>query len=275
MTATFHKARVPLLVGNWKMHKTLGQARADFAALGELTKTYAADMQLGIAPVSLHLSEVTLSKHRHIGVYAQNVHWEASGAFTGEHSAEMLKDLALQGSLVAHSERRQFFHETSRHAGLKIKALLRHGLEVIYCIGETLEERESGRLQEVLSSQICEAVAAAELRSLHTYGTRPGRNLFSIAYEPVWAIGTGKAATEVEAQEAHAFARKILAQVTTSEFASQARILYGGSVKPENITKFLSAPDIDGPLVGGASLVPKSFEQLCQGALSAIRNKHY
>lgn len=250
--------RTPLLVGNWKMHKSLAEARADFSAIAELGPKHKDKIQLGIAPVSLHLISLADIRSTHVGVYAQNVHWATSGAYTGEWSAEMLKDIHVQGAIVAHSERRQMNAESNARSGEKIAALLKQGLDVIYCVGETLEEREAGKLEAVLESQLREALATANLSSLPPYEEK-----FVIAYEPVWAIGTGKAATEKEAQEAHAFIRKTLAQLTTEDFASKVRILYGGSVKPDNIQAIMSQPDIDGALVGGASLSPDSFAALC------------
>lgn len=277
--------RIPLIVGNWKMHKTLAQARADMLHIGSRTRVFdshaspaayagGGGLQTAIAPVDLHLASLAQSAPRHLGIYAQNVHWESHGAFTGEHSAMMLADIHVKGSIVAHSERRQYFGETNRAAGLKIRSLLRAGLHVIYCIGESAAERESGRVEQVLETQICEALAAAGPINWGASSRTPGDCHFNIAYEPVWAIGTGKAATEVEAQHAHAFIRKIMARQTSTHLANAMRILYGGSVNPSNISRYLTAPDIDGALVGGASLTPESFEALCKAGATHLEKRN-
>lgn len=258
--------RKPLLVGNWKMNKSIRSAEADFLDIGVRTLPYAKILEMGVAPVSLHLSTITQRRSQHVGVFSQNVHWEAEGAYTGECGARMLKDINVTGSLVAHSERRQMNAETNVTAGRKIRALADQGLGIIYCVGETLNERESGALEHVLRSQLAEALDAAQLRDLGAFCTSPRTCTFSVAYEPVWAIGTGKAATEKEAQEAHRFIRSCLANLTSSAFADRVRILYGGSVKPANIGHFMRQNDIDGALVGGASLDSASFQALCAAA---------
>lgn len=258
--------RKPLIVGNWKMNKSICSAEADFLDISRRTRPCAKVLEIGVAPVSLHLSTLTQRRGQHMGVFSQNVHWEAEGAFTGECSARMLKDINVTGALVAHSERRQMNAETNITAGQKIRALADQGLGIIYCVGETLSERESGTLEQVLRSQIAEALGAAQLRDLSAFCSHPRTCTFSIAYEPVWAIGTGKAATEKEAQQAHRFIRSCLESLTSSAFAERVRILYGGSVKPANIGSFIRQSDIDGALVGGASLDPASFEALCASA---------
>jgi triosephosphate isomerase len=261
--------RKPLLVGNWKMHKSVRTAEADFLDIAGRSQAHANALEIGIAPVSLHLSSLTRRRAQDVGVFGQNVHWEAEGAFTGEASAQMLKDVGAKGSLVAHSERRQMNGETNHTAGRKIRALADQGLSIIYCVGETLTQREGGELEQVLTAQLQEAFAAAQLRDLSAFCSHPRTCSFSIAYEPVWAIGTGKAATEKEAQEAHRFIRACLERLTSPAFAQRVRILYGGSVKPANISSFMRQPDIDGALVGGASLDPASFQALCAGAAEA------
>lgn len=283
---TPHPKRIPFLVGNWKMHKTLSEARQDVLRIGEITRfhdghgkpsSYQGEgaLQSAVAPVALHLSELVHHAPRHLKIFAQNVHWETHGAFTGEHSAKMLSDLRVHGSIVAHSERRQFFGETNTTAGWKIRSLLNEGLEVIYCIGETAKERRAGQLKPVLEAQIREALHAAGAISLGSCIRDPRSSTFSIAYEPVWAIGTGLAATEKEAQEAHQFIREVLTSATSADFAQRTRILYGGSVKPENIGRFLNASEIDGALVGGASLQPESFAALCQAASKCLEVEHH
>jgi triosephosphate isomerase (TIM) len=181
-------------------------------------------------------------------IYAQNVHWAPEGAYTGEVSAPMLRELGVAGAIVGHSERRQYFGETDETVARRASAAQEHGLGVIACVGETLEERESGQMELVLRVQveaIADAVDATDDR-------------FVIAYEPVWAIGTGRTASPDQAQEAHAFIKSLL----------DARVLYGGSVKPENAAELLSEPDVDGALVGGASLDVGSFTAICQSAAS-------
>jgi triosephosphate isomerase len=273
--------RIPFVVGNWKMHKTLAEATADMVRMGAATRVFDAHshpaayrsgggLRVAIAPVALHLADLARAAPRHLDIFAQDVHWEEKGAFTGAYSAAMLGDLHVRGSIVAHSERRQYFGETNQTAGRKIRALLGAGLDVIYCVGETAPERQAGRLQEVLRAQIHEALQAAGTIDWGACLPAPGACRFNIAYEPVWAIGTGQAATEKEAQEAHAFIRSELAQATSPQVAGSVRILYGGSVKPDNIADFIKAPDIDGALVGGASLQPESFEALCQAAAHAL-----
>jgi triosephosphate isomerase (TIM) len=185
-----------------------------------------------------------------IGLGAQNLYWEDSGAFTGEVSAPMIKALGAQYVVIGHSERRQFFGETDATVNKKIQAALRHGLTPIACIGENLEEREKGRTFDVIKTQCQGSLAGL---------TIPEMEQIVIAYEPVWAIGTGKTATPQQAQEVHAFIRGLLTQMYNAILATKVRIQYGGSVKPENTRELMSQPDIDGALVGGASLKSDSF----------------
>jgi triosephosphate isomerase len=199
-----------------------------------------------LCPPYVSLQAALESEHT---VFAQNVHWADVGAFTGEISAAMLVELGVRGSIVGHSERRQHFGETDETVARRAHAAQEHGLGVIACVGETLEERESGQMELVLHIQI-EAIADAVDES---------DNRFVIAYEPVWAIGTGKTATPEQAQEAHALIKSIL----------DVQVLYGGSVKPENAAELLSQPDVDGALVGGASLEVESFTAICQAAASS------
>jgi triosephosphate isomerase (TIM) len=196
-----------------------------------------------ICPPNVSLSAAVESGR---AVYAQNVHWSDDGAFTGEVSAPMLRELGVQGSIVGHSERRRYFGETDETVARRARAAQGHGLGVIACVGETIEERQSGEMGLVLRVQV-EAVAEA------IDADDPG---FVIAYEPVWAIGTGETATPAQAQEAHAFIKTLL----------DVRVIYGGSVKPENAVELLSQPDVDGALVGGASLDVESFTAICQAA---------
>jgi len=222
-----------LIAGNWKMYKRPSET-ADFCTA--LNPPPGVDVV--ICPPYTSLAEAVASG---VTVYAQNVHWASEGAFTGEVSAEMLLDHGVQGSLVGHSERRQHFCETDETAWSRAEHALDTGLGVIYCVGEQEEEREAGHTEEVLRRQIS---------VLH-----PHERLV-VAYEPVWAIGTGRTATAEQAQEAHAFIKSLI----------EAPVLYGGSVKPENAEELLSQPDVDGALVGGASLELESFEAICETA---------
>ena len=220
-----------LIAGNWKMYKRPSET-ADFCTA--LNPPPGVDVV--ICPPYTSLAEAVASG---VTVYAQNVHWASEGAFTGEVSAEMLLDHGVQGSLVGHSERRQHFCETDETAWSRAEHALETGLWVIYCVGEQEEEREAGHTEEVLRRQIS---------VLHTH------ERLVVAYEPVWAIGTGRTATAEQAQEAHAFIKSLI----------EAPVLYGGSVKPENAEELLSQPDVDGALVGGASLELESFEAICE-----------
>jgi triosephosphate isomerase (TIM) len=197
-----------------------------------------------LCPPFVSLAVAAESRHT---VFAQNVHWAAEGAYTGEVSAPMLRELGVAGAIVGHSERRQYFGETDETVARRTAAALEHGLRVIACVGESLEERESGQMELVLRVQV-EALADA---------AGPHERLV-IAYEPVWAIGTGKTATPEQAQEAHSFIKTLL----------ELPVLYGGSVKPDNAAELLSQPEVDGALVGGASLEVESFTAICQAAAS-------
>ena len=255
--------RRKLVVGNWKMNKSLREGREAFLAFEELSAPLAGKVDVGLAVPALMTPELA-SRRRAVRLYAQNVHWAASGAFTGETPVSHLAELAGSGSLVSHSERRQMNAETDATAGERTAALLRAGLEAIFCIGETLAQRESGNLRSVLTRQIEGAFTAGNLmRGDLALGSDPASPLLSIAYEPVWAIGTGKAATAIEAQEAHGFIRQEVSRLWGQATASRLRILYGGSVTPANASSFFACPDVDGALVGGASLDPKGFAALC------------
>jgi triosephosphate isomerase (TIM) len=222
-----------LIAGNWKMHKGPSDTAAFCAALDVPT-----GVDVVVCPPFVSLKEAVASGLR---VFAQNVHWAPEGAFTGEVSAEMLAELGVAGAIVGHSERRQYFGETDETAWSRAEHALSAGLNVIYCVGEVESEREAGHTEEVLRRQL--AVLEAHERLV-------------IAYEPVWAIGTGKTATPEQAQEAHAFVKS----------RCDVPVLYGGSVKPENAEELLSEPDVDGALVGGASLDLDSFTAICQTA---------
>lgn len=259
--------RRKIVVGNWKMFKTPSEALRDFNEFVDVSGALWDRVDLGIAAPAVSLPGMAAVRSRGASVYAQNSHWEKEGAFTGEISVGMLRDLGVRGAVIGHSERRQYFGETNATAGKRVGALIRAGLECIFCIGETLAERERGDLKKVLRAQLVEGFEAAELKNASdVIGSDAVRPLLSIAYEPVWAIGTGKAATPVEAQEAHAYVREVLVDIFGKDCASKLRILYGGSVNATNASSFMSCSDIDGALVGGASLKPAAFVELCQKA---------
>lgn len=243
--------RKTVIVGNWKMNKSPKESR-DFAReLRQKLRTTPEQVEVGISPTLLSL-EGTLEEMSgsDILVGAQAAHWEASGAFTGMVSMKMLQEAGAHFVLIGHSEQRQFFGETDESVNQRTKAALELGLRPIVCIGELLEERETGKTNEVLARQIQEGMKDLDVRD-------PSDII--VAYEPVWAIGTGKTATPEMAQEAHVFCRQELAKLFGEERANGISIQYGGSAKPENASELLSQPDIDGLLVGGASLKVDSF----------------
>jgi triosephosphate isomerase len=228
-----------LIAGNWKMYKTPSQT-AEFCAAFEPP----GGVDVVVCPPYTSLREAVASG---LDVYAQNVHWADAGAFTGEISAGMLLELGVKGSIVGHSERRQHFGETDEGTARRAAAALEAGLSVIACVGETEEERERDETKDVLRRQVSVLGAHEQL---------------VVAYEPVWAIGTGKTATTDQAQQAHAFIKMLL----------PVPVLYGGSVKPENAEELLSQPDVDGALVGGASLDLDSFTAICETAARLTRS---
>ena len=231
-----------LIAGNWKMHKGAHEARAFASRLRHLPDR-AADVEIVLCPpyVALYATLQGLGSESRVQVYAQNVHWELEGAYTGEVSAPMLLELAVKGTIVGHSERRQYFGETDETVQLRAEAALEAGLAVIACVGETEQERDAGETEAVLQRQV---------------PGLPEHERLVIAYEPVWAIGTGKTASPETAQEAHAFVKSL----------HPGPVLYGGSVNPENAPTLLAQPDVDGALVGGASLDPTAFESICLAA---------
>jgi triosephosphate isomerase len=242
--------RKPIIAGNWKLHKTISEARELVQQLQESVADVS-DCEIIIAPVFTALaplaSEVAGSN---IQLAAQNCHPAASGAFTGEVSAALLKDAGCSYVIVGHSERRQLFGETDDFINAKVKAVLAAGMQVIFCVGETLEERDSGAMFDVLARQVREG-----LRGLNNDAMRH----VVIAYEPVWAIGTGQVASVDQAQDAHVFIRGLLAGLFNGKIEEQTRILYGGSVKADNVDGLMAQGDIDGALVGGASLKAEDF----------------
>ena len=218
------------------------------------------EVEIVIVPPFTAIPKVSelVTQTQNIKVGAQNMHWERSGAFTGEISPAMLRELFVRYVVLGHSERRAMFGETDEIVNRKVRAAYEEVLRPILCVGETLEQREKGQVEKVLSSQLRGSLAGVEAKELHET---------VIAYEPVWAIGTGKTATAGQAQEAHAFIRQILCEISDEATAEKIRIQYGGSVKPDNARTLLSQPDIDGALVGGASLDPRSFAQIVQAGV--------
>jgi triosephosphate isomerase len=233
-----------LIAGNWKMYKTASETAEHCRALRDSLPDLGG-VEVAVCPPFTGLAPaVQALAGTEIAVAAQNVHWEEEGAYTGEVSAPMLLELGVYGAIVGHSERRQFFGETDESTGRRASAALEAGLSVIACVGELEEERERGETEAVLRRQL-------ELLQAH-------ENLV-VAYEPVWAIGTGKTATPELAQEAHVFVKSLL----------DVPVLYGGSVKPENAAELLAQPDVDGALVGGASLEVDSFVAICRAAIAS------
>jgi triosephosphate isomerase len=250
-------ARRKFVCGNWKMHRTAPEARALAREVRAGVEALAAAVDVAVAPPYTALAAVGAElAGSAIGLAAQNLHWEVQGAFTGEISAPMLADAGCGFVLVGHSERRQLFGETDESVRRKVAAALAAGLHPIVCVGETLPERESGRTLEVVGRQVRAA--------LHGLAAEAGR--LTLAYEPVWAIGTGRTASAAQAQEVHAAVRAILRELAPAA-AEQVRIQYGGSVKPENAAELMSQPDVDGALVGGASLKAADFVQIVKGAV--------
>lgn len=245
--------RTPVIAGNWKMHKTGAEAAAFVRALKPVVEGVR-DREVVFAPAYTALSAtVEAARGSAIRVAAQNLHWEAQGAYTGEVSAAMLVDVGCSHVIVGHSERRQYFGETDGTVHLKVLAALGAGLTPIVCVGETLQQREAGHTEAVLREQFSGGVGALELDQF--------RRLI-LAYEPVWAIGTGRTATPETAAAAHSALRSLAEAKFGAAAAAEVRILYGGSVKPANIGGLLACADIDGGLVGGASLEPESFAAL-------------
>jgi triosephosphate isomerase len=245
--------RKPLLAGNWKMHCLTAEARALAAGIKQEVAGLT-DREVLVGPPFTSLAAVAeVVKGSNVLLAAQDVHWEDKGAFTGEVSAAMLRDIGCTHVIIGHSERRQLFAETDETVAKKVKAVRGAGLVPIVCVGESLEQREAGKTLDIVGAQVRNGLMgqdAAAIRAL------------VVAYEPVWAIGTGKVATPEQAQEVHAFIRKTLGQMVGEDAAAACRILYGGSVKPDNVDELMAQPDIDGALVGGASLKVDSFARI-------------
>ncbi len=241
--------RRPFIAANWKMNKTVPEAM-DFiyTFLPAVSEVKDADIVLAPPFTSLFTLAERLAG-TNVGLSAQNLFYEEKGAFTGEVSAPMLEDVGCDYVIIGHSERRQYFHETDEVVNRKIKIAQKNGLSVIFCVGESLKEREAGMTFDVLKRQLFDGLKGVEPRKL------------VVAYEPVWAIGTGKTATPEQAQEVHSYVRGRLREIYENE-ADSVRILYGGSVTPDNVDSLMACADVDGALVGGASLKPDSFERI-------------
>ncbi|MFC7439915.1 triose-phosphate isomerase [Laceyella putida] len=248
--------RTPVIAGNWKMHKTAEEA---VSFVNEVKRaTLPVDVEAVLCAPFLALpAMVEATQGTSVGIGAQNVHWEEQGAYTGEVSVPMLKAAGVEYVIIGHSERRTYFAETDETVNKKTRAAHAGGLTPIVCVGEVLSEREAGKTKEVVQTQVkaaCEGLSSDEMKKT------------IIAYEPVWAIGTGKASTAADAEEVCSFIRKTVADLYDQQVANEVRIQYGGSVKPENIRSFMAEPNIDGALVGGAALKADSFIQLVQAA---------
>ena len=250
--------RKKIVAANWKMNMTQAESarfvKSLLTNLGEI-----ADVEVVIVPPFTAIAKVTeaLGNTHNVKIGAQNMYWEKNGPFTGEISAALLRDLFVRYVVLGHSERRRLFGETDEIVNRKVRAAHEAKLRPIVCVGETLEQRDKGSVEKVLSTQLRGSLAGLSPKQLQDT---------VIAYEPVWAIGTGRNATPAQAQEAHAFIRRTLREMADDATAERVRIQYGGSVKPENARELMSQPDIDGALVGGASLDPRSFAQIVKAA---------
>src|SRR6478609_10243689 len=250
--------RKKIIAANWKMNMTQGESaqfvEAFLREVGEIN-----DIEVVIIPPFTAIPKVSeaLGRAHNIKLGAQNMYWEKSGAFTGEISAPLLRDLFVHYVVLGHSERRALFGETDEIVNRKVRAAHEGKLRPIVCVGETLDQRDKGNVEKILSIQLHGSLAGLKPKELQET---------VIAYEPIWAIGIGRNATPAQAQEAHAFIRHILREMSDDSTADRVRIQYGGSVKPENAHELMTQPDIDGALVGGASLDPRSFAQIVKAA---------
>ena len=254
--------RKKIIAANWKMNMTVGEADAFLATfLLELGDEKRADIV--IVPPFTALARVSerLSSTQNVKLGAQNMHWEKPGAFTGEIGAHLLRELFVRFVVLGHSERRSLFGETDAVVNKKVVAAIESTLKPIVCIGETLAERDGGRVEEILEAQLRGSLANLTAKDLGE---------IVLAYEPVWAIGTGRTATPEQAQSAHAFIRKTIETIWDKATADKVRIQYGGSVKPGNTAELMSQPDIDGALVGGASLDPRGFADIVKNTAALL-----
>ena len=256
-----HNHRRPIVAGNWKMNGTQEQA---VSLTREILKNFHATPQIEVVlcpPFTVLQKVGELLRAGSILLGGQNVHWEAKGAFTGEISAPMLKELGCAYAIAGHSERRQLFGETDLTAGKRLKAAIGAGLNGILCVGETLQQRQQGKTWDIIETQLQAALEGVE--------PLVAKSQLVVAYEPVWAIGTGQNATSAQAQEVHAQIRRWLAGRFGQAAADAIRIQYGGSVKAENAAELMAQPDVDGALIGGASLEPKGFLSIIESTLHA------
>jgi len=249
--------RKKIVAGNWKMNKLVGDA----VSLAEAVKAKLADrstVEIVLCPTFTALKSVgDVVAGTQVKLGAQNMHWEKDGAFTGEISADMLRDAGCQYVILGHSERRQFFGETDAGVNRKVKVALAANLTPIVCVGETLEQREANQTEDVVTTQITKSLAGLD---------ETGFRHIVVAYEPVWAIGTGRTATPAQAQDVHALIRRVLTKLSNPGAAQAVRIQYGGSMKPANAKELMSQPDIDGGLIGGAALDAASFIAIVEAA---------
>ena len=256
MVTTARRRKV--VAGNWKMNKTVPEALALVRELRGLVAPLGDTVEVVVAPTFLALQPLHVAlEGAPLQLAAQNCHWESAGAFTGEVSAPMLAELGCAYVIVGHSERRQLFGETDDMVNKRARAVRAAGMMPILCVGETLAEREANQTLEVVERQVRGALAGFEAKDVAT---------FVLAYEPVWAIGTGRNATSAQAQEVHAAIRALLGRLYDGETAGRVRIQYGGSVKPDNAAELLGQPDVDGALVGGASLKAADFAAIVKAA---------
>ena len=241
-----------IIAGNWKMNKTCTETRELFESLLPKIEGLSRNVVVGVPFTSLQ-EAVKLTKGSIVKIAAQNMNPNEKGAYTGEVSPLMLKDLGVEYVILGHSERRAYYHETNEFINEKVKSALKHDLRPILCIGEKLEDRENGTTTEVVKEQLVEGLKGVSKEDI---------TKVVIAYEPIWAIGTGKTATPEIAQEVHSFIRNLLTSLYTKELAEEITVQYGGSMKPSNVVDLLKQKDIDGGLIGGASLEPESFVEL-------------
>ncbi|MBQ7114290.1 MAG: triose-phosphate isomerase [Clostridia bacterium] len=245
-------ARKPIIAGNWKMNMTPAEAKELISALIPLVQDAQADVV--ICPPYLVLpTAAELVKGTNIALGAQNIHWAEKGAFTGEISAKMLKEVGVSYAIIGHSERRQYFGETDETVNMRTKAAIAAGITPIICVGESLEERETGKTEAIVSAQAEKALAGIEVEDVKA---------LVIAYEPIWAIGTGKTATKEQANETIACIRETVKKLYGKENAEAVRIQYGGSMNPKNAAELMAMPEIDGGLIGGASLKAEDFSKV-------------
>ncbi|MGF7056672.1 triose-phosphate isomerase [Brassicibacter mesophilus] len=244
--------RIPIIAGNWKMNKTIKEAVELVNKIKDITNE--TDVEVVVCAPYTALSQIKKQiDGTKLKLGAQNMHWEESGAFTGEISADMLNEIGVDYCIIGHSERRQYFNETDETVNNKIKTALAHHIKPIVCVGEALDQRESGNEKEVVKKQIVKGFKDIEAKDMTN---------IVIAYEPIWAIGTGKTASSEDANEMVSYIRQIVEDIYGVDISEEIRIQYGGSVKPANITEIMNQSDIDGALVGGASLKSEDFVEL-------------